>query len=110
MNRSASLLPDRPANDEIVGFRRLRQRGGTHTTMCVRMVFATSRIWQRAWRALTGSARQHYRPEKHYMRGPGPKYRAKRIERNAGKRGSTLTSANDNAKPTTSANDDSKGG
>ena len=44
------------------------------------------------------------------MRGPGPKYRAKRIERNAGKRGSMLTSANDNAKATTSANDDSKGG
>ena len=66
--------------------------------MCVRMLSATSRIWQRAWRALTRSVREHYRPEQHYMRGPGPKYRAKGHERNDGKTGATLTSANDNAK------------
>jgi len=93
-----------------LAFADLRERGVTRAKMCARMLSAASRIWQRAWRALIGSARQHYRPEKHYMRGPGPKYRAKRIERNAGKRGSMLTSANDNAKATTSANDDSKGG
>jgi len=92
----------------LLAFADLRERGVTRAKMCARMLSATS--WQRAWRALIGSARQHYRPEKHYMRGPGPKYRAKRIERNAGKRGSMLTSANDNAKATTSAKDDSKGG
>jgi hypothetical protein len=32
-----------------------------------------SRIWDRIWRAL----RDPYRPEQHYMRGPGPKNRAK---------------------------------
>jgi hypothetical protein len=66
--------------------------------MCVRMLSTISRIWQRAWRALTRSVREHYRPERHYMRGPGPKYRAKGIERNTGKPGATLTSANDNSK------------
>ena len=32
-----------------------------------------SQVWERIWRAL----RDPYRPEQHYMRGPGPKYRAK---------------------------------
>jgi hypothetical protein len=35
------------------------------------------RTWQRIWRALTEPLRNPYRPEQHYMRGPGPKYRAK---------------------------------
>jgi hypothetical protein len=30
-----------------------------------------------AWRALVISQLQAYRPEKHYMRGPGPKWREK---------------------------------
>jgi hypothetical protein len=39
---------------------------------------AASRIWQRIRQALSGSSVCHtYRPERHYMRGPGPKYRAK---------------------------------
>jgi hypothetical protein len=72
--------------------------GEKHSKMCVRMLSAPSRFWQRAWQALTGSARQHYRPEKHYMRGPGPKYRAKGIEHNDRDPEAALTSANDNAK------------
>jgi hypothetical protein len=30
-----------------------------------------------AWRSLTGYLTDPYRPELHYMRGPGPKWRAK---------------------------------
>jgi len=30
-----------------------------------------------AWRALMANQRNPYRPEKHYMRGPGPKCREK---------------------------------
>ena len=29
------------------------------------------------WRNLTGNTVHHYRPELHYMRGPGPAWRAK---------------------------------
>jgi hypothetical protein len=32
-----------------------------------------SQIWEKIWRALYDP----YRPERHYMRGPGPKNRAK---------------------------------
>jgi hypothetical protein len=31
----------------------------------------------RRWRRLTTSLFDPYRPERHYMRGPGPKWRAK---------------------------------
>jgi hypothetical protein len=31
----------------------------------------------RLWRALLRDAVQSYRPERHYMRGPGPAWRAK---------------------------------
>jgi hypothetical protein len=31
------------------------------------------------WRRLTGSSRDPYRPELHYMRGPGPACRAKQM-------------------------------
>ena len=30
-----------------------------------------------AWRSLCRDAFDHYRPELHYMRGPGPKWHAK---------------------------------
>jgi hypothetical protein len=43
--------------------------------MCMRS--STSRTWTRIWRKLTGAWRNPYRPEQHYMRGPGPKWRAK---------------------------------
>jgi hypothetical protein len=67
--------------------------------MCVPMLSLTSGILLRAWRALTRSARERYHPEKHYMRGPGPKYHAQHIERNAGTPKLTMPShANDNAK------------
>jgi hypothetical protein len=29
------------------------------------------------WQALTKALFDHYRPERHYMRGPGPKWREK---------------------------------
>jgi hypothetical protein len=32
---------------------------------------------ERIWRRLPTPAFDSYRPEKHYMRGPGPKHRAK---------------------------------
>ena len=45
-----------------------------------RMRYRVSRIWPRAWLALVGCVRERYRPEQHYMRGPGPKYRARGAE------------------------------
>jgi hypothetical protein len=33
------------------------------------------------WHRLVGLARNPYRPELHYMRGPGPKWRAKHAHR-----------------------------
>lgn len=35
-----------------------------------------STIWSR-WQSLIEVASHPYRPERHYMRGPGPKWRAK---------------------------------
>ena len=35
---------------------------------------------ERMWRAVTRELFDSYRPERHYMRGPGPKCRAKVIE------------------------------
>ena len=34
-------------------------------------------VTARRWRCLTASLLDPYRPELHYMRGPGPKWRAK---------------------------------
>jgi hypothetical protein len=51
--------------------------------MCVRkatdlrVLYEGFRICERTWRALMGPLRNLYRPEQHYMRGPGPKHRAK---------------------------------
>jgi hypothetical protein len=36
------------------------------------------------WRRLCASMAEPYRPERHYMRGPGPKWRAKHHGRSAG--------------------------
>jgi hypothetical protein len=50
-------------------------------------------------RALTEPLCDPYRPEQHYMRGPGPKYRAQDIERNAKTPGATVTTGvNDKSK------------
>ena len=38
---------------------------------------AASQIWVRIRRALKEPLFDHYRPERHYMRGPGPKSQAK---------------------------------
>jgi hypothetical protein len=73
---------------------------GTSKDLCVRILYAPSRFWKRVRRALTELARERYRPERHYMRGPGPKHRAQCIDRNAGKFGTTVT---------TGVNDTSKG-
>ena len=36
------------------------------------------------WRAFFGRAFNPYRPELHYMRGPGPAWRAKHMHRSSG--------------------------
>jgi len=46
----------------------LRERGP--------LIGAPSEAWSALWERVTDS----YRPELHYMRGPGPKWRAKRAE------------------------------
>jgi hypothetical protein len=38
---------------------------------------ASLHIWGRIRQAITHIRYDSYRPEQHYMRGPGPKYRAK---------------------------------
>ena len=38
------------------------------------------------WRRLTGSSHDPYRPELHYMRGPGPKWRQKHVRGEAARR------------------------
>jgi len=45
----------------------------------MRMLCAASEFWQRIRRDLIESLHEPYRPERHYMRGPGPKYRAKAL-------------------------------
>jgi hypothetical protein len=39
----------------------------------------------RSWRNLIRDLFDHYRPERHYMRGPGPKWRQKHGGRGLGK-------------------------
>jgi hypothetical protein len=50
----------------------LRTRKNSH-----RLPAASLHIWERIRHVLTQIRSEHYRPEQHYMRGPGPKYRAK---------------------------------
>jgi hypothetical protein len=45
----------------------------------MRVLCAASELWQRIRRDLVESLHDPYRPERHYMRGPGPKYRAKAL-------------------------------
>ena len=45
----------------------------------LRMLCAASKVWQHIRRELMESLCDPYRPEQHYMRGPGPKYRAKAL-------------------------------
>src|SRR5258707_12693646 len=55
----------------------------SHTSYVCRVLLATHSptygltAVQRHWRRLTGYLSDHYRPELHYMRGPGPKWREK---------------------------------
>jgi len=45
----------------------------------MRGLCAVSELWQRIRRDLIEALHEPYRPERHYMRGPGPKYRAKAL-------------------------------
>jgi hypothetical protein len=47
------------------------------TSSCAALFGDVLRSMERIWRALANPLGDSYRPEKHYMRGPGPKYRAK---------------------------------
>jgi hypothetical protein len=42
----------------------------------LRFVYGAAEYFRWARRLLTESHRKRYRPEQHYMRGPGPKFRA----------------------------------
>jgi len=53
------------------------------TNLLMRILYAASWIRERAWHVLTQPVCERYRPEQHYMRGPGPKNRAQGIERTA---------------------------
>jgi hypothetical protein len=67
--------------------------------MCVPILSHTYGIWLRAWRAFTRWMRERYHPEKHYMRGPGPKFRAQHVGHNAGTPKTNVPRhANDNTK------------
>jgi hypothetical protein len=60
---------------EFMGMAMIRLR--EHPRM--RALCAASAFWQRIRRDLVESLYDPYRPERHYMRGPGPKYRAKAL-------------------------------
>jgi hypothetical protein len=58
--------------------------------MCSVLTLLNSAFWPQAarfwaleiadaWRAIAHRVRDHYRPELHYMRGPGPKFREKQL-------------------------------
>ena len=60
---------------QVMGMAMIRLR--EHPRMQV--LCAASELWQRIRRDLVESLHDPYRPERHYMRGPGPKYRAKAL-------------------------------
>ena len=48
------------------------------------IVSNSAKAWatlQNAWRTVTAEHADTYRPEAHYMRGPGPRWRAKHASR-----------------------------
>jgi len=47
------------------------------TASCAALFGDVLRSMERIWHALAKPLVDSYRPEKYYMRGPGPKYRAK---------------------------------
>ena len=59
--------------DTVVEGRAMRGRTGSSFAL-VRTVLRGATALAQGWRRLIGES---YRPEKHYMRGPGPKWRAK---------------------------------
>jgi hypothetical protein len=50
----------------------------TLLTLSARQIAQPFGATARLWRELTASLFDPYRPELHYMRGPGPKWREKR--------------------------------
>ena len=60
---------------QVMGMAMIRVR--EHPRM--RVLCAASEFWKRIRRDLVESLYDPYRPERHYMRGPGPKYRAKAL-------------------------------
>ena len=60
---------------QVMGMAMIRLR--EHPRM--RMLCAASELWLRIRRDLVESLYDPYRPERHYMRGPGPKCRAKAL-------------------------------
>jgi hypothetical protein len=57
-----------------VAERRMMQTETDARLVSVRTLFRRAVALAQAWRKIVGN---HYRPEKHYMRGPGPKWREK---------------------------------
>ena len=58
----------------------MRTQADSHISRVVFAIPAPGRVFgatARRWRQLTASLFDPYRPELHYMRGPGPKWRAK---------------------------------
>jgi hypothetical protein len=62
-------VSDMPVTQETV-----ETMGGTQGTNVLIAALAAM------WRGLVGSMPEHYRPERHYMRGPGPAYAKKYLQ------------------------------
>lgn len=52
---------------------------GSAAALLPRPLAGLGSIFARIWRELTRDATRPYRPELHYMRGPGPAWRAKNV-------------------------------
>jgi len=50
---------------------------GSATALWPRPILAVGGLFGAFWREMVRDAVQPYRPERHYMRGPGPAWRAK---------------------------------
>lgn len=70
----------------IAGFVGEKRQRGMHVQAVSNATHEAVRLkslidWAQAWCALLIDQRNAYRPEKHYMRGPGPKCREKQVRR-----------------------------
>jgi hypothetical protein len=72
----------------------MTHRTGSHRTAASRRVTACRRCGViDAWRTLARGLFDPYRPELHYMRGPGPKWREKHVHAAVDPTGSELAQA-----------------